>query len=63
MARSWPASSPTLRPGLPVIFMSGHPDRETLERLANDGYPFIQKPFTGEELTRFIDRVLDARST
>ncbi len=31
--------------------------------LANDGYPFIQKPFTGEELTRFIDRVLDARST
>ncbi|MEZ0334545.1 MAG: hypothetical protein ACAI18_11090 [Gemmatimonadales bacterium] len=43
--------------------MSGHPDRETLERLANDGYPFIQKPFTGEELTRFIDRVLDARST
>ena len=42
---------------------AGHPDRETLERLANDGYPFIQKPFTGEELTRFIDRVLDARST
>lgn len=50
-----------LQPGLRVLFTSGHPDAEAVRGLARDGRHFIQKPFTAEELSRFIDRALEER--
>jgi two-component system cell cycle sensor histidine kinase/response regulator CckA len=41
-----------IRPGLPVLFMSGHPDETTRRVLAEVEQPYLQKPFTAEELLR-----------
>jgi two-component system cell cycle sensor histidine kinase/response regulator CckA len=41
-----------LRPDLPVIYMSGYSRDEMVERgLVDPNRPFLQKPFTGEELS------------
>jgi two-component system cell cycle sensor histidine kinase/response regulator CckA len=46
-----------LRPGLPVLFMSGYTDDEVIRRgLLDAGQPFLQKPFSPEVL---IQRVAD----
>jgi two-component system, cell cycle sensor histidine kinase and response regulator CckA len=39
-----------VRPDLPVLFMSGHPDETTRRVLADIEQPYLQKPFTAEEL-------------
>jgi signal transduction histidine kinase/ActR/RegA family two-component response regulator len=47
-------------PGLPVIFMSGHPGPDVADRrLIEEGAPFLQKPFPPEELTRSVRELLD----
>jgi two-component system cell cycle sensor histidine kinase/response regulator CckA len=49
-----------LRPGLPVLFMSGYP-RHLLERgrVIDAGVNYLQKPFTPETLGRRVREVLD----
>jgi two-component system, cell cycle sensor histidine kinase and response regulator CckA len=49
-----------LRPSLPVLFMSGYPGLEVVERglIARDA-PFIEKPFTPESLALAVRRLLD----
>jgi two-component system cell cycle sensor histidine kinase/response regulator CckA len=50
-----------LRPGLAVLLMSGLPDEQLIQQSTAIGLPFIQKPFTGEELASQVERVLAAR--
>jgi DNA-binding response OmpR family regulator len=47
-----------LRPGLPVLFMSGHPDETTRRALIEADMPYLQKPFTPEELLGRLQEVL-----
>ena len=49
-----------MRPGTPVIFMSGHPEDESAPELTSRGVSLIQKPFSGEELANLIERMLAA---
>ena len=49
-----------VRPEVPVLFMSGHPDGEMIRDLNASGQPFLQKPFTGEELASLVDGTLDS---
>jgi two-component system, cell cycle sensor histidine kinase and response regulator CckA len=53
----------TMRPSLPVLYMSGYPGHEVVERglIARDA-PFIEKPFTPESLALAIRRLLDLQS-
>ncbi len=45
------ARAADLRPGLPVLYMSGYaPDARHRALFASDGAAFLQKPFTPEEL-------------
>jgi PAS domain S-box-containing protein len=49
------------RPGLPVIFMSGHtPDPRAQQHLAERGVSFLAKPFTRGALDAAVRRLLDA---
>jgi len=52
------------RPGIKVLFMSGHTEDHVLRTgvLAAE-MAFIQKPFTGSELTRKVREVLDSRGS
>ncbi|HEX6106671.1 MAG TPA: response regulator [Gemmatimonadales bacterium] len=50
-----------MRPGIPVVFMSGHPDEEIAQVMSTSGTPFIQKPFTGEELASLVEGLLAGR--
>jgi PAS domain S-box-containing protein len=48
-------------PGLPVLFISGHPGEEVvLQRLVPRGAPFLQKPFSPDELARAVGQLLVA---
>jgi len=48
------------RPDLRVIFMSGYTDDAVLRRgVGQEGVPFLQKPFEGEDLLEMVERVLD----
>ena len=48
-----------LRPGLPVLFMSGYTDDEIVRRgLLEAGQPFLQKPFTPEALGEQVAELL-----
>lgn len=50
------------RPGLPYLFMSGYTDDEVLRRGVLQGdSPFLQKPFTADQLARKIREVIDER--
>jgi two-component system, cell cycle sensor histidine kinase and response regulator CckA len=50
-----------LRPEVPVLYMSGYSREEMIERgLIDPGRPFLQKPFTAEELTKVVCRELGA---
>jgi CheY-like chemotaxis protein len=50
-----------LRPEVPVLYMSGYSREEMIERgLIDPGRPFLQKPFTAEELTELVCRELGA---
>ena len=47
-------------PGLPVLYMSGYPGKEVVDRgLVSPDAPFIAKPFTPEALARRVREVLD----
>jgi len=50
-----------IRPGLPVLFMSGYTNDEIIRRgLVSPGVPFLQKPFSPEDLATKVREVLDA---
>ena len=44
-----------LAPGVPIVFMSGHSERDSLARV--DG-PFLQKPFRIAVMRRVLTSVL-----
>src|SRR5436305_3921483 len=44
------------RQGLPIIMMSGEPDR--IARLNGGPLPFLQKPFRGTALVRLVKQLL-----
>ncbi|MBA4063294.1 MAG: hypothetical protein C0501_06200 [Isosphaera sp.] len=46
------------RPGVRVVFVSGHPAEEVLAGPPDGGVEFLQKPFTPEQLTARVLRVL-----
>jgi PAS domain S-box-containing protein len=49
-----------LRPGLPVVFMSGYTNDEIMRRgLLEPGMPFLTKPFSPETLATKVREVLD----
>jgi two-component system, cell cycle sensor histidine kinase and response regulator CckA len=51
-----------IRPGLPVLFMSGYTDDEVIRRgLLDAGRPFLQKPFSPEVLIQRVAELLDQR--
>ena len=53
----------TIRPGLPVLFMSGYTDDEVVRRgLLDAGQPFLQKPFTPEALGEQVAGMLRRRA-
>jgi PAS domain S-box-containing protein len=52
-----------MRPGLPVIFMSGYADDDLTHRgLLEAGVPFLEKPFSPLALVRMVQDVLDSIS-
>jgi two-component system, cell cycle sensor histidine kinase and response regulator CckA len=51
----------SMRPGVPVILVSGHAEQSVLEDGPTSGFSFLQKPFTPEALARRVRDVLDAR--
>ena len=49
----------TLRPGLPILYMSGYPRDDILYRgLLREDQPFLQKPFTGDDLASKVGRMI-----
>jgi FixJ family two-component response regulator len=51
------------RPGLPVIFVSAHPDEETRQRALKQGAAaFLYKPFDAAELMATIEAALNKTS-
>jgi two-component system cell cycle sensor histidine kinase/response regulator CckA len=51
-----------LRPGIPVLFVSGHANYEVARRgLLYPGRPFLQKPFDPEALALKVRELLDRR--
>jgi two-component system CheB/CheR fusion protein len=49
-----------LRPGMNVLFMSGHTEDTVLKEGIQKGAAFLQKPFTTRELTHSVRETLDA---
>jgi len=48
-------------PRVPILYMSGYPRDEMVQRgLLDRDQPFLQKPFTGQQLTLAVDEVLAA---
>ena len=48
-----------LRPELPILYMSGYPRDDILDRgLLREDQPFLQKPFTGEDLASDVGRII-----
>ncbi len=53
----------TLRPGLPVLFVSGHGGDEMARRgLLDPGRPFLQKPFDPEVIGLKVRELIDGKS-
>jgi CheY-like chemotaxis protein len=51
-----------LRPGLKVIFMSGHTEDVILKEGIEKGAAFLQKPFTPAELAQKVRETLDSNA-
>jgi two-component system cell cycle sensor histidine kinase/response regulator CckA len=49
-----------LRPGTPILYMSGYEDRTISQRGVLKGKGYVRKPFTATELLREIERALEA---
>jgi two-component system, cell cycle sensor histidine kinase and response regulator CckA len=48
-----------LRPDLPILYMSGYPRDDILDRgLLREDQPFLQKPFTSEDLVTDVGRMI-----
>jgi PAS domain S-box-containing protein len=48
-----------LKPELPILYMSGYPRDDILDRgLLREDQPFLQKPFTSEDLASDVGRVI-----
>jgi PAS domain S-box-containing protein len=47
-----------IRPDLPVLFISGHPDEAARRALVEADRPYLQKPFTAEELLGRLEEML-----
>jgi two-component system cell cycle sensor histidine kinase/response regulator CckA len=53
----------SIRPGMKILYMSGYTGDSVLRQTVLElGVPFIQKPFTSEELARKVREVLDGTS-
>ncbi len=53
----------TMRPGLPVLFVSGYTEEDIVKRgLLEAGRPFLAKPFTPEAIAAKVGEVLQRRS-
>ncbi|MEI7742754.1 MAG: PAS domain S-box protein, partial [Chloroflexota bacterium] len=53
-----------VRPGLPVLYTSGYaPEKVFGERLLDEGMPFLGKPFTRDQLSSSVRRLLDSRQS
>jgi len=53
----------TLRPGLPIVLMSGYNEQDAIARFAGKGLAgFLQKPFTVDGLRQQIRNVIDLAS-
>jgi PAS domain S-box-containing protein len=53
-----------VRPGLPVLFMSGYTDDEMVRRgLIEPKHPFLSKPFTPETLAGKVRQLIDQAAT
>ena len=49
-----------LRPGTPVLYTSAFTDEDVIRRgMLGEGRPFLQKPFTPNELARAVREALD----
>src|SRR5919106_454560 len=48
-----------LRPGIPILYMSGYEDRTISQRGVLKGKGYVRKPFSATELLREIDRALE----
>ena len=49
-----------VRPGLKVLFISGYADNDVVGRTGvPDGSNFLQKPFSGQDLTAAVSAALD----
>ena len=46
-----------LRPGLPIILISGYAEKAAIEELANTRVVLLGKPFSLDELAETIERV------
>ena len=44
-----------------ILFRSGYTDEAVLRRGGQDGVPFLQKPFTPDELTDAVRRAMDGK--
>ena len=51
-----------LRPGLPVIFVSGYAEDGFRRSMQDEGFRFLAKPFSLSELTAKVKDALDARA-
>jgi two-component SAPR family response regulator len=48
-----------LLPDLPILYMSGYPRDDILDRgLLRSEQPFIQKPFSAEQLVKEVGRMI-----
>ena len=52
-----------IRPGMKVLFMSGHTQDVVLKEGINQGTPFLQKPFLPADLAHKVRDVLDSRAS
>jgi PAS domain S-box-containing protein len=54
----------TVRPDLPILFMSGYTDHDIVRRgLLDPNQPFLQKPFTPDALIRRVADLLDQQKS
>jgi PAS domain S-box-containing protein len=51
-----------LRPGLPILFMSGYTDEPSIHLGVPDGLPFITKPFQPNELLKKVAEVIPPKA-
>ncbi len=48
----------SIRPGLPILFMSGYTDDPSIHLGVPDGLPFITKPFQPHEFLKKVAEIL-----